>query len=87
VAISAARITAGATTVALAAAEGGGSQLIVRNTEATNAASLGAADVASGTGFLLAAGQTVTINLDAGDVLYAVQAVAAASAVLAVLRT
>lgn len=86
-AVSAARFTAGAFVVALNAAEGGGSQLIVRNTEATNAAALGASDVASGGGFLLAAGQTVTVNLDAGDVLYAIQNVAASAAALTVLRT
>lgn len=62
-----------------------GGQLLVKNTSA-NAADLGASSVAAGAGFDLAAGQTVTVELAAGDVLYAIRS-AAADATLAVLRT
>ena len=84
-AVTAQRITASMTPVALNAASGGGERLLIKNTSA-NAADLGGAAVAAGAGFDLAAGATVgPIELDPGDVLYAIRS-AAADATLSVLR-
>ena len=84
-AVTAQRITASTTPVALNTASGGGERLVIKNTSA-NAADLGGATVAAGAGFDLAAGATVgPIELDPGDVLYAIRS-AAADATLSVLR-
>ncbi len=84
-AVSVARVTAGVAAVALNAVDTGGMTLTIKNTSA-NAADLGPATVAAGAGFDLAGGATVTVQLDPGDVLYAIRS-AAADAALAVLRT
>ncbi len=84
-AVSAARVTAGAAAVALNAADTGGMTLTIKNTSA-NAADLGPSTVTAGAGFDLAGGATVTIQVDPGDVLFAIRS-AAADATLAVLRT
>lgn len=60
-------------------------RLTLKNTSA-NAADLGASTVTAATGFDLAAGATVSVELDPGDVLYAIRS-AAADATIAVLRT
>lgn len=84
-AVSGARVTAGASAVALNTAGSGGTRLIVTSLDA--AADLGGPDVASGAGFRLEAGATVTVELAPGEVLYAIEAAAAAPAELTVLRT
>ncbi|MCY1141712.1 hypothetical protein OWR29_27255 [Actinoplanes sp. Pm04-4] len=84
-AVTAQRITASTTPVALNTAAGSGERLIIKNTSA-NAADLGGPTVAAGAGFDLAAGATVgPIDLDPGDVVYAIRS-AAADATLSVLR-
>ncbi len=83
-AVTAARITVSTTAVALNTATSGGVDLYIKNTSA-NAADLGPAGVTAGAGFDLAAGATLTVQVDAGDVLYAIRS-AAADATLAVLR-
>lgn len=85
-AVSAARVTAGTTAVALNTASSSGQRLTVRNTDATNGADLGAVGVTAGAGFLLAANTQVTVELPPGDVLYAIRS-AGADVVLAVLRS
>jgi len=84
-AVTASRVTVSTTAVALNTAEVGGGVLILKNTSA-NAADLGPSTVAATTGFDLAAGATLTVELDAGDVLYAIRS-GGADAVIAVLRT
>ncbi len=84
-AVSAARVTAGVAAVALNTADTSALRLVIKNTSA-NAADLGPSTVTAGTGFDLAAGATVTVELDAGDVLYAIRS-AAADATLAILQT
>lgn len=84
-AVTAQRITVSTTAVALNPAGTSGTRLLIKNTSA-NAADLGASDVTATGGFDLAAGATVTVELDPGDVLYAIRT-AAADATLAVLRT
>lgn len=84
-AVTAARITASTSAVALNTASTAGMQLTITNTSA-NAADLGPSTVTAGAGFDLAAGATVTVDVDQGDVLYAIRS-AAADATLAVLRT
>lgn len=84
-AVTAARITASTSAVALNTASTAGMQLTIKNTSA-DAADLGPSTVTAGAGFDLAAGATVTVDVDQGDVLYAIRS-AAADATLAVLRT
>lgn len=86
-AITAARVTVSTTAVALNVAEAdvvSGSVLVLKNTSA-NAADLGPAGVTAAAGFDLAAGATVTVELAAGDQLFAIRS-AAADAVITVLR-
>lgn len=84
-AVSAARVTVSTTAVALNAADPySGLRMFVTNTSA-NAADLGPATVTAGTGYSLAAGASASIELDPGDVLYAIRS-AAADAVISVLR-
>lgn len=85
-AVLAQRVLVSAAAVALNLANTGGHTMIVKNTDATNAVDLGNSSVAAGAGFPLAAGATVTVPLDAGDVLYAVRS-AAVDVTLAVLLT
>lgn len=80
------RVTVSTTAVALLTTDHGGGWLTVKNTDATNAADLGTSTVTAGTGFPLAAGATISVQFDSGEVLYAVRA-AAADVVLGVLRT
>lgn len=88
-AIAASRVTASTTAVALNAADAdnvSGQKLFVKNTSA-NAADLGSAGVTAGTGFDLAAGATLgPIELQAGEILFAIRS-AAADATITVLRT
>lgn len=84
-AVSTARVTVSTVAVALNAADEQGALMTIKNTSA-NAADLGPATVAAGAGFDLAAGATLTIQLDPGDILYAIRS-AASDATIAVLRT
>lgn len=84
-AVTAARVTASTVAVALNSASTSGLTLVLKNTSA-DAADLGPSTVTPGAGFDLAAGATVTVALDPGDVLYAIRS-AAADATIAVLRT
>lgn len=84
-AVTAARVTVSTSAVALNTASTAGQTLVLKNTSA-NAADLGPSTVTATAGFDLAAGATVTVELSAGDVLYAIRS-AAADATIAVLRT
>lgn len=85
-AVTAARVTASTSAVALNSASGGGERLLITNSSA-NAADIGGSTVTAGTGYPLAAGASITIELDAGgDLVYAIRS-GGADAVLAVLRT
>ena len=84
-AVSHQRITVSTSAVALnSASAGSGERLIISNGSA-NAADLGASTVTAGTGFGLAAGATISVELDPGDQIFAIRS-AAADAVLGVLR-
>jgi len=84
-AVSAQRIVASTSAVALNTASTSGQKLTIKNTSA-NAADLGASTVTAGAGLDLAAGATVQVALQPQDVLYAIRS-AAADATIAVLRT
>lgn len=86
-AITAVRVTAGGTAVALNTLNTAGLTLVVTNVDATDSADLGPSGVASGGGFPLGPGETVTVHVDAGDQLFAIESAAATPADLAVLRT
>jgi len=62
----------------------GGTKLLVKNTSA-NAADLGPSGVTAGTGFDLAGGATVAVELGPGEVLFGIRS-AASDAMLSVLR-
>lgn len=79
--VSAGRVTATNAAVALNTAGIGGQRLTIANLDDTNAVDVGGADA----GFPVAAGQTVTVELPPGVVLYAVRSTANDVA-LAVLR-
>jgi hypothetical protein len=83
-AVSAQRITALTSAVALNSASGGGERLYITNTSA-NAADLGPSTVTAGAGFALAGNASVAVELDARDVLFAIRS-GASDATLAVLR-
>ena len=83
-AVSAAQVAVGAAAVALNTAGTAGMTLVVTNTGAGTVA-LGPAGVTAGTGLVLAANATVSVTLAAGEVLFAIQASAAAT--VHVLRT
>jgi hypothetical protein len=84
-ALSAARVTASTSAVALNTAHPTKPvKLFVTNTSA-NAADLGAAGVTAGTGFSLPANASASIELDPGDVLFAIRS-GGADAVISVLR-
>lgn len=82
--VSAARVTAGTSAVALNSSTSAGGRLLVTNTDEASDADLGGSDVAAGEGYPLAAGASVAVELAPGEVLYAI---AASDVVLAVLRT
>lgn len=84
--VSAARVTVTTTAVALNTTSTGGNSLRITNTDATatNTVDLGPAGVTSGGGLPVAGGATVTVDVDPGDVLYAISG---GSVVVAVLRT
>lgn len=84
-AITAARVTVSTVAVALNTASAYGQTLAIKNTSA-NAADLGTSAVTATTGYELASGATVVVEVDAGDVLFAIRS-AAADATLAILRT
>lgn len=87
-AVTAEQVTVSSTAVALNGADTGvsGATVVVKNTHATDALVLGAADVAAGTGFALVAGATLAVELSAGEQLYAIRG-AAADITAHVLRT
>lgn len=81
-AVSAARVTVATSAVALNTAGPGGNTLVIKNGAAV--ISLGPSTVTTGTGFDVAAAATVTVDLDAGDVLFAI---CATTSDVQVLRT
>ncbi len=85
-AVTGARVTASTTAVALNTAGTAGLTLFVRNVDATDTCDIGGSGVTAGTGFPLAPNAQVEIELDAGDVVFAIRS-AAADVDLAVLRT
>lgn len=84
--VTAARVTVSTTAAALNTASTDGTRLVVRNIDATDTCDLGPAGVTAGAGFRLANGESVTVDLKPGDVLYAIRS-AAADVDLTVLRT
>ncbi len=84
--VSAARVTASTSAVALNTADPVSvTHLFITNTSA-NAADIGPASVTAGTGYSLAANASLYVDVDPGDVLFAIRS-AAADAVISVLRT
>lgn len=73
-AVTAARVTVGSSAVALNTATTAGMTLLVKNAGGTNTANLGPSDVTDGGGYTLGTGETVTVEVDAGSVLYAISA-------------
>lgn len=84
-AVSAERVTVGTSAVALNTASTAGLTLVIKNVGATFAADLGPSAVTSGAGFDVPVGATVTVEVDAGDVLFAISS--STGTTLAVLRT
>jgi hypothetical protein len=84
-AITAERIVAGATAVALNDASTADCSLVLTNISA-NGADIGDSAVAAGNGFDLPAGATVTIDVDPGDQVFAVRS-GTQDATIGVLRT
>lgn len=78
-AVTAARVAVPLTAVALNTASPGGERLTIK---AVAALSLGASDVTATTGFEVGVGQTVTVELDPGDVLFAIAGTATTAHVL-----
>lgn len=84
-AITAARVTASTTAVALNSADAQSpTKLFITNTSA-NAADIGPADVTAGAGYPLAANASIYLDIDPGDVLFAIRS-GGADAVISVLR-
>lgn len=81
-AVSAERVTVETTAVALNTASTGGASLRITNGAA--AIDIGASGVTSGAGLSVAASGVLTVELDPGDVLFAI---CATSSVVQVLRT
>lgn len=71
--------------VALNTAVARGQRLIVKNSDNNNTVYLGAATVAAGDGYLLEKGESVTVQLQPEEILYAVSV--AGSALVSVLRS
>lgn len=83
--ISAGRVAVTNAAVALNTANPSNWQrLTIKNVGATDAADLGTSAVTAGTGFALAVGATVAVELPPGDVLFAISTLAGTS--LSVLR-
>lgn len=78
-AVSAARVTVGATAVALNTDTGtvSGGRLLIKNTHVSDDLVLGGSDVAAGTGFALTAGAILDLRVPAGEQVYAVRGAAA----------
>lgn len=84
-AVTAARITASTSAVALNTADGlTPTPMFITNTSA-NAADLGPSSVTAGNGYSLAASASLYVTLDPNDVLYAIRS-GASDAVISVLR-
>ena len=81
-AVSASRVTVATSAMALNTAEPGGGRLVIKNGAAV--IDLGPAGVTNGTGMSVAAAAVLTIELDPGDVLFAI---CATSSIVEVLRT
>lgn len=81
--ISSGRVTVGTTATALNTKDTAGNYLVIKNPSDGSDVDLGGSAVTSGGGFLLAAGDSVTVSLDSGDILYGI---AAADAEISVLR-
>jgi hypothetical protein len=81
-AVLGARVTVGSSAVALNTGSPGGERLRIKNGAAV--ISLGAAGVTNATGFDVAAAGEITVELDAGDVLFAI---CATSSIVHVLAT
>ena len=62
-----------------------GQRLIVKNNDGAELVYLGPAAVASGDGYILGAGESVTVELEPNEVLFAVST--AATALVSVLRS
>lgn len=73
------RVTVSTTAILLAEGTGTKSQVLVRNTDATNGVDLGGAGVTAGTGYRLLAGIALpaVFELAPGDKLYAIRSAAA----------
>lgn len=54
-----------------------GGVVVIKNTHATDALVLGDATVAAGTGFALAAGQTIHLTIPSGEQVYGIRGAAA----------
>lgn len=80
------RITVSTVAVALNSNPRSGARLVIRNTDATNAVDLGPDTVAPGTGFPLAAGAVVEIDVKPRNVVSAIRS-GSADVILGVLRT
>ena len=81
-AVSAARVTVSTSAIALNTAEAGGGRLYIKNGAAV--VDLGPSTITNGTGLSLAAAAVVEVELDPGDVLFAISAT---SSIVEVLRT
>jgi len=85
-AVTAARFTVSTSAVALNTADTTSVlRMLVTNTSA-NPARLGASNVVAGTGYLLAAGASISVELDPGDVLFAIRD-GGTDAAISVVRT
>lgn len=87
-AVTAERVVCGAAATALNSAETdsvSGSTLILRNTHATDSVVLGPSDVAAGTGYSLAAGGVLTLELHGDERIFGIRA-AVADVTVHVLR-
>jgi hypothetical protein len=77
-AVSAGQVTVSTSAVSVVAAiQTEVRTVVVKNTDATNKCAVGPAGVAAGTGHILAAGESVTVRLKAGQELYAIRTGAA----------
>lgn len=87
-AVSAAQVSVTTTATALTTAETdsrSGESIAVTNTDASVAVYLGPAGVTSSTGYKLAAGASIGVDLDLGETLYGITA--SGTVVVGVLRT
>ena len=78
--------TAGGTALHTGDAGPSGSRMVVKNTDGTDAVALGPSGLTFANGYQLAAGDTVSLELAAGDELYGI-CDSAATAVVHVLKT